>query len=75
MKKTIARILASLIVCAMLLVGIPEFHSTTVVAQAEISVEEADILEWWYKLENGKLYRRLWNATKAYWVTEWEWCP
>ncbi len=32
----------------------------------------ADILEWRFKEENGKLYRRLYNTTKQVWVGEWE---
>lgn len=32
---------------------------------------KSDILEWVYKTFNGKKYRRLWNASKARWVTDW----
>lgn len=30
-----------------------------------------DILEWIYKRFNGKLYKRLWNASKGVWLTDW----
>lgn len=30
-----------------------------------------DILEWIYKKFNGKLYKRLWNASKGEWLTDW----
>lgn len=30
-----------------------------------------DILEWIYKKFNGKLYKRLWNASKGEWLTNW----
>jgi hypothetical protein len=34
----------------------------------------ADIIEWRYKSENGKLYRRLYNYSKMKWIGEWELC-
>lgn len=34
------------------------------------------IIEWRYKIENGKVYRRLYNYTVNNWVGEWEYvCP
>jgi len=32
----------------------------------------ADILEWRYKTENKKVYRRQYNCTKRVWVGEWQ---
>ena len=32
---------------------------------------QADIIEWRYKVENGKLYKRLYNYSKEKWVGEW----
>lgn len=35
-----------------------------------------DVIEWRYKVENGKLYRRLYNYGINDWVGEWEYvCP
>lgn len=31
----------------------------------------AAIIEWRYKVENGKLYKRLFNYTTEQWVGEW----
>ena len=31
----------------------------------------ADIKEWYFKLENGKLYKRLYNASTGNWETDW----
>lgn len=31
----------------------------------------ADILEWRYKMSNGKMYKRLYNRTKNQWVGDW----
>lgn len=32
----------------------------------------SDIIEWRYKTENGKLYKRLYNYSKQEWIGEWE---
>lgn len=32
----------------------------------------ADIIEWRYKIEEGKLYRRQYNYSKQVWIGEWE---
>ncbi len=40
--------------------------------QSENSVTpRSDIKEWVYKTENGKLYKRLYNASTASWETDW----
>ena len=35
------------------------------------TVLRAEIYEWRYKLENGKLYKRLYNCTRGEWVGAW----
>ena len=30
-----------------------------------------DILEWIHTTINGKKYKRLWNASKGEWLTDW----
>ena len=32
----------------------------------------SDIIEWRYKEQNGKLYKRLFNYTKEKWVGDWK---
>lgn len=32
---------------------------------------KSDILQWVFKTIDGQLYKRLWNATQACWVTDW----
>lgn len=37
---------------------------------------QKEIIEWRFKIENGNLYRRLYNYSKGIWVGEWEYvCP
>lgn len=31
----------------------------------------SDIIEWVYKIDNGKKYKRLYNASTATWLTDW----
>lgn len=38
-------------------------------------VPYSDVYEWRYTIINGKLYRRLYNATKGIWAGDWELCP
>lgn len=49
--------------------------ATTIVAEAATGNEainpRADIVEWRYKEENGKLYKRLYNYSISHWITDW----
>lgn len=31
----------------------------------------ADVIEWKYKIENNKIYKRLYNSTTGEWLTDW----
>lgn len=43
--------------------------------EAETSPEtRADIIDWRYKSINGKLYKRLYNYSKAEWIGDWIRC-
>lgn len=47
----------------------------TVVVQAReaaTATPYAPVIEWRFKEENGKLYRRLYNYSTASWIGEWE---
>jgi len=39
-----------------------------------IIIPYADIIDWRFKLVDGKLYRHLYNYTKQEWIGEWELC-
>lgn len=49
--------------------------ATTITANAatdtSIVQPNSDIIEWRYKIENGKLYKRLYNASTGNWVGDW----
>lgn len=40
-------------------------------AVAETVQPRSDIIEWRFKIEDGKLYRRLYNYSTANWIGEW----
>lgn len=40
----------------------------------DISTPYSDIIDWRYKTENNKVYRRLYNYSKQKWIGEWELC-
>lgn len=35
----------------------------------------ADIIEWRYKVMDGKLYQRQYNVSKQQWIGQWQLCP
>lgn len=41
----------------------------------QIIVPLAATIDWRYKVENGKLYKRLYNYQMNVWVGEWILCP
>lgn len=65
------------------LVGITAFSLATLFSPATSIVANAattettvspykDCIQWRFKEENGKLYRRLYNYTTASWVGDWQ---
>lgn len=60
-------------VCFSVPVSAQSLASTTVPVSAEAQISpRADVLEWRFKVENNKTYRRLYNVTEGRWVTDWE---
>ena len=71
MKKTI-RILAVIIAMTCI------FSGTAFAQEKEVAVEKSSsiayVIKYVYKVENGKLYRRLYNYSKDTWLGDWELC-
>ena len=69
MKKTI-RILAVIIAMTCI------FSGTAFAQEKEVAVEKSSSIAraYVYKVENGKLYRRLYNYSKDTWLGDWELC-
>ncbi|MCM1538852.1 MAG: hypothetical protein NC254_10700 [bacterium] len=47
----------------------------TVTQYGDIVAPQSDNLRWAYKVENGKRYKRLYNASKNIWIGDWILCP
>ena len=43
------------------------------ISSEEVSIiSQPDVnLKWYYKKENGKLYKRLWDVNVQVWLTDW----
>lgn len=65
-RKIILRLAVSVMIGVCSVSPIVSFAATTEVEP------RADIIEWRYKTENGKIYRRQYNYSKQVWVGEWE---
>lgn len=46
--------------------------SISAASQTILNEPRADIIEWRYKVENGKMYRRQYNYSKQEWIGDWE---
>lgn len=80
-KKGIRMFAACLALSGVLFFGISDTASAAEVvpsADVLISSEEMSIatqqdaqFKWYYKKENGKLYKRLWDVNVQVWLTDW----
>lgn len=75
MKKNIIRTIItalSVATCSLCLVATPVTTIPSQAASAETSVQpRAAILEWVYRITDGKVYKRLVNCTTKQWVGDW----
>lgn len=63
---------ASVVCCSLCLCATPVATLTAEAAVRETTISpQADIKEWVLKEEDGKLWKRLWNASKLKWETDW----
>jgi hypothetical protein len=69
---TLASVLTLFVCSLMPTVNVSASNQVSSVEQYENSVTpRSDIKEWVYKTENGKLYKRLYNASTASWESDW----
>lgn len=74
MKKNFKLTLLGVLCCLSLLFMIPECTLTADAAAGNGSgtiQPKAEIVEWIYKTEDGKLYKRLYNHTTDKFITDW----
>lgn len=76
--KRILGFLTSVLLVLVLTVAQQDIMTSSINMNTKINTEQAiaksDIIDWRYKTENNKLYRRLYNYSKDQWIGEWELC-
>lgn len=62
-----------LIMCFVMLEGNINVYAYSSMSDSSASsiTPLADIIEWRYKFEDGKMYKRLYNYTKDIWIGDW----
>lgn len=76
--KTLSRFFLVLLLLVIISMGNQTHVYANTYSQASNLAEEpsvwlqSDIIEWRYKTENGKLYKRKYNYTKVKWVGNWQ---
>lgn len=74
MKQKKISTLLGLMGAACLSVAMFFCPTATLPAQAavpDVAAPCSDIIEWRYKIEDGKAYKRLYNYSTASWIGEW----
>lgn len=62
---------AGMLMCAMAVLAAPCTSLTSYAAENTGVEARTEIREWIFKVENGKLYKRLYNASTGLWETDW----
>lgn len=70
MKKTINSILLLTLILSCNFIQTISVFANEIGPNPNIEAR-ADIIEWRYKLENGRVYKRRYNYTKQKWIGDW----
>lgn len=80
-KKGIRTFAACLALSGVLFFGMSDTASAAkVVPSADVLISSEEVstashpdvnVKWYYKTENGKLYKRLWDVNVQIWLTDW----
>lgn len=73
MRVLLATLGVSLAACFLLPAGtVLAAENSSAIIQYDDSIEpQSNALRWIYKIENGKRYKRLYNASTRNWVGDW----
>lgn len=76
LKKGMRLFLVAILSATVLspVMGTVSVDASEVVAETDNQTRESDNYVWYYKVINGKTYRRLYNAYTKTWVTVWILC-
>ena len=73
MKKKLVTVLLAILLC----INVLPFNSApnSIIAYAATGDETAspmsEVTEWYVRIHNGKLQKRLWSVTYGEWLTDW----
>ena len=70
MKKIIVLFIFGIGISSHMTISAKDFPADGTIQSSDVEVY-ADIKEWRYKIMNGKIYKRLFNASKNRWETDW----
>lgn len=65
-------VFAGMTLCAVAVFAAPAASLTTYASDGSDVSVCADIIEWRYKITDGKLYKALFNCSTGRYVTDWE---
>ena len=65
------KIYLGLFICSVAIIFSPTATISTYASEATNVEVRTDYREWRYKIEDGKLYKRLYNASTGLWETDW----
>lgn len=51
-----------------------DLSSNALMDDTSVASPKAEETEWYYRIYNGHLQKRLWSLTRGIWLTEWEDC-
>jgi len=60
-----------LLLCSIAVLSAPASTIVTYAAETEAVEPCTDIREWRWKIEDGKLYKRLYNRSTGLWESDW----
>ena len=60
-----------ILMCAIAVLTVPSTSLISYASESSGIETRTEIREWRWKVENGKLYKRLYNASTGLWETDW----
>jgi len=71
-KQNKLKLFAGMLLCAIAVFSTPFTSIISYASESDMVEPYTDIREWVYKIENGKLYQALYNASTGQYETDWE---
>lgn len=74
MKNNLLKLIITMCFCAILFMPCTAWASESnqyIVQNETIITPKSDVIEWRIKIENNKIYKRLYNVTTKEWIGDW----